>query len=96
MTRTEGTTALREALIRLAGGRAESVLDPMSRPHRLAAIEDEVLLRERLERHILRRLPDLDVEELDRRCDAVDERLARCCVRLVERRWPAIRRLAPA
>ena len=95
-TRTEGTTALRDALIRLAGGRAETVLDPMSRPHRLAAIEDEVLLWEVLERHILRKLPHLDVDELDRRCDAIDDRLARCCLRLVQRRWPAIQRLAAA
>jgi hypothetical protein len=49
-----------------------------------------------LERHILRKLPHLDVDDLDRSCDAIDDRLARCYLRLVQRRRPAIQKLAAA
>src|SRR5262245_52319963 len=67
ITRTEGATALQDALIRLAGGRAESVLDPESRSRRLAAVEDEVRLWALLEDRILRRLPALDLSKLNHR-----------------------------
>jgi len=95
-TRTEGTTTMRSALIRLAGGRAESILDPTAPSWRLGAIEDEVLLREALENRILRGSANLDEEELNRRRDIVDGRLAERCLRLVRLHWPAIQRLAAA
>jgi hypothetical protein len=95
-TVSQWATPLRSALVTLAGGRAEKNLDPASSSRRIAAIKDEVWLLGELEARIFRRAPDLDQEEIDRRREAVDARLIRCCLRIVQFHWPSIRRLAAA
>jgi hypothetical protein len=85
---------LQKALILLAGGRAEKILDPASVGHRTAAARDQCqfnkVVIERLRKKLWRRA----VEYVDRLEERIDQRLADRCERMLREDWPAVSRLA--
>ena len=92
----ERPTPLQHAVILLAGGRAELVLDSHSLTHRLSTIKDENELRQLVSARLEPRLLHRSVEYVDALSERMDARLAACCERLVRERWSAIQRLATA
>jgi hypothetical protein len=89
-------TPLQDALILLAGGRAEQAVDPTCLSQRLSTAKDEAKLRTLVSGHLESKLWERSEEYVDALAERIDARLARCCARLVFQHWTAIQRLAAA
>lgn len=92
----EPVTPFQDAMIRLAGGRAEKQLDPEALTWRQSTLRDEVELANLIAARLDAKLPHRPIAYVDSLGDRVDHRLAGCCAGLVSLHWPAICRLAEA
>jgi hypothetical protein len=87
-------TSYQNVVMRLAGSRAEMVLDEDSLSHSTLNVEDEHLIETCLEECFAHRLQCHTPEEAGHIYSRVRDRLAYRCEGIVRDMWPAIQRLA--